>query len=112
MAEAVRHAITDPSSAQLANVRESSTPGTYGLVVVNPDGSTISGGGGSATLISNVDTADATYFYFGDAAPGSANSAAAWRVSRMTKAAPYLLRYAAGGAFSQVWDDRAGLSYA
>jgi len=63
------------------------------------------------TRLSNIDTSDVTYYYFGDAAIGSANSSAAWKISRMTKAAPYLLRYATGGASTCVWNDRTSLTY-
>jgi hypothetical protein len=66
---------------------------------------------GQPSALSNVDTSDATYYYFGEAPVGSANSDAAWRIARMTKASPYLLRYASGGSPSCVWDDRSALSY-
>lgn len=53
----------------------------------------------------------ATYMYVGWADPGTATSAAGWSISRETLATGVIL-YAAGGAFSQIWDDRASLTYA
>lgn len=53
----------------------------------------------------------ATYIYSGWADPGTATSAAFWSIQRETIATGFV-DYAAGGAFSQVWDDRAGLTYA
>ena len=52
-----------------------------------------------------------TYTYFGDADPGTATSAAAWSISRMTNATGDIL-VAAAGEFTQVWDNRASLTYA
>jgi hypothetical protein len=52
-----------------------------------------------------------TYTYMGDADPGTATSADAWSISRVTNASGDIL-FAAGGEFSQIWDNRASLSYA
>lgn len=52
-----------------------------------------------------------TYTYIGEAAPGSATSGAAWRISRITNATGSTY-WAAAARFSQVWDNRASLSYA
>lgn len=57
------------------------------------------------------DTTTAGYTYMGEAAPGTATSAAAWRVSRLNQSTS-TIEYADGdGAFDNVWDDRASLSY-
>lgn len=55
--------------------------------------------------------AGATYTYYGEANPGTATSAAKWSIMRKTNADNTIL-YADGGHYSQVWDDRASLSYA
>lgn len=61
------------------------------------------------TLIDEVST---SVTYIGKAAPGSATSSAVWRIQRLTTTGPDLaVEYAAGGAFSQAWDNRASLSY-
>ena len=52
-----------------------------------------------------------TYKYIGEGDPGTATSAASWSVCRVTNATGSIL-YAAGGNFSQIWDNRASLSYA
>lgn len=78
-------------------------------------------GGGSAgavvvderVLTTLTDEASATVTYIAEAEPGNATSAAAWRVRRITKSGSVTLtEWAAGGAFSQVADDRASLTYA
>ena len=57
-----------------------------------------------------VDTATS---YRGEAAPGSATSAAVWRISLITVAGDDLTITWAGGTanFNQIWDNRASLSY-
>jgi hypothetical protein len=52
------------------------------------------------------DTTSATYTYFGSAIPGLATSAAVWQIARMTVATGDFY-YAAAGAYSQIWDNRA-----
>lgn len=52
-----------------------------------------------------------TYTYIGEAASGSATSLNVWSVARITNADSTIL-YADGGDFTQVWDNRASLSYA
>lgn len=51
--------------------------------------------------------------YIGEAAPGTATSAAGWRVRRMVEAgADITVLWADGDAhFDNVWDNRASLSY-
>ncbi len=59
------------------------------------------------------DTADAQTTYVGQAAPGTASSAAAWRIKRITDTGSAVsIDWANGSdAFDQVWDDRASLTY-
>ena len=59
------------------------------------------------------DYIDATTSYRGEAHPGSATSDAAWRIQRITISGDDLATEWADGssAFSQVWDDRASLTY-
>lgn len=72
-----------------------------------------------------VDTAAATYItilranagdpditYVGKAVPGTATSAAAWQIASLDENTNLDLLYADGGAFTQVYDNREGLTYA
>lgn len=78
------------------------------------------GGGSSGAVVVDervlttlTDEVSATVTYIAEAAPGSATSAAAWRVRRITKTGTVTLtEWADGGAFSQVADNRASLAYA
>ena len=51
--------------------------------------------------------------YIGEAIPGTALSAATWRIKRMTEVDPDLtIEWADGNhAFDNVWNNRASLSY-
>lgn len=63
------------------------------------------------TLVDQTTTADT--IYIGEALPGSATSAAKWRIQRVrTATTPVDVLYADGDEhFDNVWDDRASLSY-
>jgi hypothetical protein len=51
--------------------------------------------------------------YVGMASPNSATSAAVWQIRKLSYSGTALqdVLYADGGNFSQVWDNRTGLSY-
>lgn len=67
---------------------------------------------GRTVLVSITKIDDAgTYKYIGEADPGTATATGAWSICRVTAASGDLL-YAAGGEFTQIWDNRASLSYA
>lgn len=58
------------------------------------------------------DSVDATTAYKGEAYPGTLDSDAGWRVQRMTFSGDDVtIKWASGGAFSEVWDNRASLTY-
>ena len=64
------------------------------------------------TYIMQVDnTSSATYTYIGEAEPGSLGTAAVWRIMQVTNANGSIA-YADSGNFSQVWNNRTGLTYA
>lgn len=65
-----------------------------------------------ATLL-EVDSGDSTIKYIGKGQPGSATSAAAWQIQRMTKSATGLVIEFADGNddFDNVWNNRESLSY-
>lgn len=51
--------------------------------------------------------------YIGEAVPGTATSVGEWRVKKIDETtADTTIKYAGGGVFSQVWDNRASLTYA
>lgn len=53
-----------------------------------------------------------TLAYVGKAAPGSLNNAAVWKIQKMETVGGVLeIRFAGSGEFSQIWNDRAVLSY-
>jgi hypothetical protein len=59
-----------------------------------------------------IDEADSTTTYICEAVPGTATSAAAWRVQRVSVSGTVTtIRYAGTGAFNQVADNRASLTY-
>lgn len=64
-----------------------------------------------ALLSIRVDTG-VTYAYYGWALPGTATSAASWRIARWTIANVQELLWADGDTdFDNIWDNRASLSY-
>ena len=99
--------------------RASSGGGTYYNVKVNPSGSLET----NAAITGNVSTESAVYYkrlddttttnmiYIGEATPGTATSAATWRIKRLNIATGLVIQWADSGNFSQVWDNRAGLTY-
>ena len=53
----------------------------------------------------------ATYTYIGEAAAGSAESSAVWRIKRLTNASNAIVWADGNTGFDNVWDDRASLSF-
>jgi len=68
---------------------------------------------GGTPLTIRMEYSGGNPLYVGKAVPGTATSAAAWQIQKLTYAGDELnaLQWADSGKFSQVWDDRAGLSY-
>lgn len=59
-----------------------------------------------------LDEASTTVTYIGEAAVGTATSAASWRIKRMTDTGDLVIDWADGDdSFDNVWADRATLSY-
>ena len=86
--------------------------GSYPVKVIRTDeGNDIQEASIGAILSIRVD-AGATYEYYGFALPGTAESAATWRISRWTVANVSGLMWADGNTdFDNVWADRASLIY-
>lgn len=69
---------------------------------------TISFGGFKFALrLATVDGVD----YVGEAAIGTAASAASWRIKKVDSTSGIIITWAGTGVFDQVWDNRASLSY-
>ncbi len=65
-------------------------------------------------VVEKIDQASATVTYLGQAAPGTATSAASWRIQRMSVSGTVTtMEYADGDlSYNNVWDNRASMSYA
>lgn len=94
------------------SLRSTEVPDVHGLVVVNPDGTNIgsASGGSTSQYTLRVDDGD-TYMYIGQATPGTATSAASWRIKRLTQADLTIVWADGDSSFNNVWDDHATLSY-
>lgn len=70
--------------------------------------------GGSVTYITILreKTGDPQTTYIGKALPGTATSDASWQIASLDENTNLDLLYADGGAFTQVYDNREGLTYA
>ncbi|HRH21724.1 MAG TPA: hypothetical protein PLJ58_00835 [bacterium] len=49
--------------------------------------------------------------YIGEAAIGTATSAASWRIKKVDSSSGTVITYAGTGVFDQIWDNRASLTY-
>jgi hypothetical protein len=88
---------------------------------VNADLIVDDGNGGTRQLSTNdfasvralrLEEASATVTYVGEAEAGTATSAAAWRIKRISTASGTSIQWADGDTlFNNVWDNRAGLTY-
>lgn len=68
------------------------------------------GGGGSASVSYQVLLDDTgTYLYVGEAAPGTAASAASWRIKRVTDSG--VLYADSTASFTKIWDNRSTYTY-
>lgn len=71
-------------------------------------------GAGGEGLSTRIDTSNDPVFYIGEAEPGTATSAASWRVLQIdsTTSSAITILYADGDTdFDNIWDNRAALSY-
>ena len=57
------------------------------------------------------DTTTLNMIYIGEAVPGTATSAATWRIKRLDVTVGLIIQWADSGDFTQVWDNRASLTY-
>lgn len=63
-------------------------------------------------LAIQIDVASSTVTYIGKALPGTATSAATWQIKKIDSTSGTSITFASGNSnFSQVWDNRASLSY-
>lgn len=99
----------------------------YNTSTMEWESQTSSGGGGGGALSADtssietrsmamktvIDEFSTTVTYIGEAATGTATSAALWRIKRLTQTSSILtIEWASGnGSFNKIWDDRSSLSY-
>lgn len=66
----------------------------------------------SASFATRLDEASAVITYVGNAAPGSPTSGAVWQIKRLNSTAGLVVEFANGNSdFTNIWDNRASLSY-
>lgn len=90
------------------------TGGGSGWLAILASDSTAGSGVDAVKYARRIDVVSETVMYKADALPGTADSAAAWRIARITtNAEGDVTEHWAGGTanFDQVWDDRLSLSY-
>jgi len=72
---------------------------------------TISFGGFKFTIRLATDSGDSNIEYLGEAAIGTATSAASWRIKEIDSTSGTVIQWAGTGVFDQVWDNRESLTY-
>ncbi len=66
----------------------------------------------SASYATRLDEASAVITYVGIAAPGSVTSNAVWQIKRLNSTTGLVVEFANGNSnFTNIWDNRASLSY-
>ena len=85
-------------------------------VLVNSSGTPYTASGGGATFyipVVDKDSGDSNITYLGEAVPGTATSAASWRIQRYQKSGTAIITTTADGdgSFDNIWDNRESLSY-
>ena len=62
-------------------------------------------------LATQIDDADPANTYIGKAPVGSATSSAVWQIAKLDTSSGLIKTWAGNAGFTQVWDDRASLTY-
>lgn len=65
----------------------------------------------SQAMATRLDEVSSTLNYVGEAAVGSADSAAVWRIKRITTTGTVLKIEYASSSYNQIWNNRAALTY-
>lgn len=66
----------------------------------------------SKLLATRIDTSGGTTIYIGKAPIGSATSSAVWSIKKLDTSSGVVITWADSGNFTQIWDNRSGLTYA
>lgn len=102
----------DQSRRQVVKIADSALPsGSATLAEQQAQTALLSSISAGAVYTRLVDDVGGGITYVGDAVPGSAISAPAWRIQKITDTGDISIQWAASGAFSQIWDNRTELSY-
>ena len=75
-------------------------------------GNILTGSGASPSAIRLDNTSTANIIYVGKAAPGTATSSTIWQVQKIDQSTGTVITWADTGKFTQIWDNRVGLTYA
>jgi hypothetical protein len=107
----VKNLVYNPSSMEWEAQEASSGGGGGGSTIISAATSSVEVR--SMALKTAVDEVSSTLTYVGEAATGTITSDPQWRIKRLTQSGTVLLiEWADGdGAFNNVWDSRASLSY-
>lgn len=62
-------------------------------------------------LATRIDDSASPITYIGKAAVGAATSSAVWQIAKVDTTAGMIKTWADSAAFTQIWDDRASLTY-
>jgi hypothetical protein len=104
-----------PASGSLYYVKESSNGNDVVIGTPGPPGPAGEPGAGveEEMLDTEIDQTNPLVVYVGQAQPGTAKSAALWRIKRITESGTETSIDWAGGSadFVNVWDNRTSLSY-
>ncbi len=121
-----RTQLTDSDGVQSENVNKVATYvwDSVALSWVKATQAGGGGGGGSVTqgtvpwvedavqLSVRFDGSASPVLYYGEAAPGSSESASVWRIQRIDTSSGVAIKWAGGSAvYNQAWSSRASLSY-
>lgn len=58
-----------------------------------------------------VDTASSTITYIGKATVSTPTSSPSWKIGKLDSTSGVAITYADSGNYTQIWDNRAGLTY-
>lgn len=75
-------------------------------------GNILTGSGSSPSAIRLDNTTTANVIYVGKATPGTATSSTTWQVQKIDQSTGTVITWSDTGKFTQIWDNRAILTYA
>jgi len=90
----------DPATGSFANIGAvDNGDGTFGIRSGDP------------SLVTRLDDSADPIIYVGKAPIGSATSASVWQIARLDTSSGLIKTWAGNAGFTQIWDNKASLSY-